>query len=458
MQNRIPISQMQLGHRQIGVWAVSSMEQIIGAGLSTIVGIIIPMMQLASAGHRMPGLLQGTIGAAGLLGIAVGSPVIGRISDADGYLRWFRICPALIFVASLLAVIFPHKAVLIPALFLIGFGVGGGYTLDSAYISETMPSKWKLMMVGAAKATCSLGFMGFAAIAWWWLGSGLGADHWNYLFYITAAAGLITFLRRLRWAESPVWLADHGHREAALKAAETLLGPDAGIDSARPAAVSSKGGTPAKQSFFKGRNLLKVIFSGVTWACEGVGVYGVGVFLPLLIIALGFDRSHAEGMDKIINSVEMTTMINFFIIPGFIIGLLLVRRLNHGKMMTWGFLISALGMAVLLWAYIDRWPVWISIVAFMTFEIALNAGPHLVTFIIPSQIYPVEIRGAGDGIAAMFGKVGAILGVFLMPVLLESGGIRLVLVVCVAVMILGALVSAVLTPVVLPPAKKQKKS
>ena len=58
----------------------------------------------------------------------------------------------------------------------------------------------------------------------------------------------------------------------------------------------------------------------------------------------------------------------------------------------------------------------------------------------------------------MFGKVGAILGVFLMPVLLECGGIRLVLVVCIAVMILGALVSAVLTPVVLPPAKKQKKS
>ena len=196
---------------------------------------------------------------------------------------------------------------------------------------------------------------------------------------------------------------------------------------------------------FRGKNLLRVIFSGVTWACEGVGVYGVGVFLPLLIMALGIDRSHAEGIEKVINSVEMTAIINFFIIPGFIIGLMLVRRMNHGVMMTLGFILSAMGMGLLLWAYTAHWPVWVSVTAFVLFEMALNAGPHLVTFIIPAQIYPIADRGAGDGIAAMFGKLGAIVGVFIMPVLLSAGGIKLVLIVCISVMALGAL-----TPVVLP--------
>lgn len=107
-------------------------------------------------------------------------------------------------------------------------------------------------------------------------------------------------------------------------------------------------------------------------------------------------------------------------------------------------------MGLLLWAYHAEWPVWISIVAFMTFEIALNGGPHLVTFIIPTEIYPVSCRGLGDGIASMFGKAGAIIGVFLMPLLLEAGGITLVLIVCIATMLVGAAVSAVLTPRVLP--------
>lgn len=445
---------MKLTGRHWWVWAVSSMEQIIGAALSTIVGVVIPMIALLSPhGANASGFMQGLMGAAGLLGIAIGSPLIGRLSDANGYLKWFRICPMMIFVGSMLIFFFPTTAVFIPSLLLIGIGVGGGYTLDASYISETMPQKWQLMMVGAAKATCSLGFMGSAALAWLWLRGGLPADRWQYLFLILAALGLLTVLMRIDWAGSPRRLLGLGKKEAAQAAAEKLLGPEAEIvDLPTPADNGSQGArkAPSVASFFEGKNLLKVIFSGITWACEGVGVYGVGVFLPLLIIALGFDRSDAVGLAKVENSVEMTAIINAFIIPGFLLGLAVVRKMNHGKMMTWGFLLSALGMGVLLWANIAHWPVWISVVAFMLFEIALNAGPHLVTFIIPAQIYPVDERGTGDGIAAMFGKVGAIVGVFVMPVLLNAGGIRLVLIVCIAVMLLGALISAILTPIVLP--------
>lgn len=59
---------------------VSSMEQIIGAGLSTVVGIMLPMMQLILH-PGLPSLLQGLIGATGLIGIGVGSAVIGKLSD-----------------------------------------------------------------------------------------------------------------------------------------------------------------------------------------------------------------------------------------------------------------------------------------------------------------------------------------------------------------------------------------
>lgn len=446
--DKTPITLLPMGRAQWRVWAVSSMEQIIGAGLSTLVGIIIPMIELIHTRQAgLSGLMQGVVGGAGLLGIALGSPIIGKITDRHGYLFWFRICPLLILLGSLAIIFFPSKAVLVAALFIIGFGVGGGYTLDSDYISETMPEKWSLLMVGAAKATCSLGFMGVAALCWWWLEAGLQPENWNLLFIIMAALGLLTFLMRIDWAGSPRWLMDHGRTADAREAAEKLLGPYAEV----MASKEEKEEKPAKTvELFKGKNILRVLFSGVTWACEGVGVYGVGVFLPLLIIALGIDRSEAEGLSKVINSVKMTTIINFFIIPGFIMGLLLVRHLNHGVMMTCGFIISAIGMGLLLWAYLAHWPVWISVAAFVMFEMALNAGPHLVTFIIPDQIYPIADRGTGDGIAAMFGKAGAIVGVFLMPMLLEAGGIRLVLIVCISVMVTGAIISGILTPIVLP--------
>ena len=86
----------------------------------------------------------------------------------------------------------------------------------------------------------------------------------------------------------------------------------------------------------------------------------------------------------------------------------------------------------------------------MLFELFLNAGPHLMTFIIPPQIYSVAERGSGAGLAAAFGKLGAVMGVVFIPILLKWGGAGLVLGVTIGVQLLGALVTAVVGREVLP--------
>ena len=94
-------------------------------------------------------------------------------------------------------------------------------------------------------------------------------------------------------------------------------------------------------------------------------------------------------------------------------------------------------------AYLLKWPVWVSLAGFMLFELCLNGGPHLITFIIPAHIFPVANRGKGTGIASLLGKVGAIVGVFFMPMLLDAGGMTLVLTVTGATMLLGAAISLI---------------
>lgn len=82
----------------------------------------------------------------------------------------------------------------------------------------------------------------------------------------------------------------------------------------------------------------------------------------------------------------------------------------------------------------------------MLFELFLNLGPHLMTFVLPSKVYPVEVRGQGSGIAASIGKAGAVLGVFFIPILLKWGGTDAVLIVSVAVMLAGALITMLFNP------------
>ncbi len=194
-------------------------------------------------------------------------------------------------------------------------------------------------------------------------------------------------------------------------------------------------------SLFKGQGLDKVILSGITWACEGLGVYGFGVFLPILVMALGMDSADASGIPKVLDSVKITIFINIFIGAGFAIGLAILHKMNILKLMGWGFILCGLALIVLLAAYEMKLPVWISFLSFIVFETALNAGPHLVTYIVPAQIYDVRERGIGTGIATLFGKVGAIAGVFFVPFLLHVGGVGAVLWLSVIVQFIGAAIT-----------------
>lgn len=444
-QNTLLMRDMPLRWGHFRVLIVSSMEQLIGAGVSATVGVILPMMLIAGF-EGMSSFVQGVIGSIALIGIALGAVVIGRLSDRQGYLFYFRLCPVLITLGPLLPFFFPNITMLIIGLFIAGFGLGGGYTLDTDYISELTPTKWNLFFCGIAKSTSAIGFIAYAAVAWLMLKDGLPADGWKYLLLLISALGVVTFLLRIPFRESPRWLLARGETTKAHAAARYFFGNDVNVG---PIPQAKAGKPLAIKGFFKGEMLKKVIFTGVPWACEGVGVYGVGVFLPILVMALGLDHSNATGLNKVINSVELTTIINCFILPGFIIGLFVVHKMNHGKMLTWGFLGATAGLGLLLAAYLLKWPVWISVIGFLVFEMMLNAGPHLVTFILPAEVYKVANRGTGSGLASMFGKIGAIIGVFFMPILLKAGGIVLVLAVCIGVNILGALISALLAPQVL---------
>ena len=102
------------------------------------------------------------------------------------------------------------------------------------------------------------------------------------------------------------------------------------------------------------------------------------------------------------------------------------------------FLGAAVAVLLLLLCYLFKWPAAISIAAFVLFELALNAGPNLTTFIIPSLVFPLDIKAEGAGYAAFFGKFGAVIAVFSFHILMKLGGVSLALVVSVAVLGLGA--------------------
>lgn len=459
--------------RHIRIVAIASLGQLIGTGLATLVSVIIPLYQIV-AHPELSSAMQGLVGAMDLIGIVIGSTIFGRLSDRYGYLLFFRLCPAIICCASICSLLFPSLSVLLVCLFMMGFGIGGEYSLDSDYISELMPEKWVFTMVGAAKAASAFGNIIVAAVCFLIVKDWSDASLWPRLMWIIFAISALMLVVRIRFWESPTWLAAHGKEKEAEIAVHDFLGNnvdilpssvtstsgDSSVASSSPALhvnnsshneqVKSQGEKKSKDSIFTfiRKNWKNVIFTGVPWACEGLGVYGIGVFLPILVMALGIE--HISGSETqlahVASSVETTLWISCIILPGFIIGLFLIPKMNGAKQQTMGFFFSGLSLLILLFAYKNHWESWISILAFMAFELFLNLGPHLMTYVLPSQVYPVDVRGQGSGIAASIGKIGAVLGVFFIPVLLKSGGSTLVLIVSIIVMLIGALVTYLFAP------------
>ena len=442
---------LRWGHLKVVLTA--SLGQITGAALSTLVGVVLPLMQLMSKSH-LTTFEQGLLASMSLVGIIVGSVVIGALSDRQGYLRYFRLSPAIILFGALMAIVLHSPWALGVALFIMGFGVGGGYSLDSDYISEIMPRRWRLLMVGVAKASSALGNIVVAFACAYIIRQHMEATGWRGLFFLIAIMAIIMLLTSVRFAQSPGFLASQGRDEEAQRAVRYFLGPDVVLGE-----LSARSRVEGKQSsvaeLFRPKSISKVIFSGVPWACEGFAVYGVGVFMPILLMALGLGKGSSGGIEHVASTVHLSGYVNIFVAIGFAIGLALLHRGHPLRQQVWGFVVAAAGLALLLTGYLLKWEHWVILLGFIIFELFLNAGPHLVTFIIPQLIYPIADRGAGSGVAAAAGKVGAAVGVFLMPLLLKWGGLTLTLAVVMALQLLGALVSLVFGRRVMASDKKE---
>jgi len=74
---------------------------------------------------------------------------------------------------------------------------------------------------------------------------------------------------------------------------------------------------------------------------------------------------------------------------------------------------------------------------YLLFYFAVNWGAKMGAFVLPQEVYQSEFRSTFTGIAAAFGKLGAILGIWIFQVVVQHAGVMPVMVI-VAVLNFGA--------------------
>jgi predicted MFS family arabinose efflux permease len=69
----------------------------------------------------------------------------------------------------------------------------------------------------------------------------------------------------------------------------------------------------------------------------------------------------------------------------------------------------------------------IVVIGFGIFNLFMNMGPNSTTCILPAELFPTQLRATGAGFAAACAKIGATIGVFIIPLIKTAFGLPAVL-------------------------------
>jgi PHS family inorganic phosphate transporter-like MFS transporter len=372
-----------------------------------------------------------------MLGAAfLGALVFGRFADLAGRKRVYWLVAVIMVVAALGSALSPSFWVLIAFRFLLGFGVGGDYPVSAVLMSEYANRKDRGKLVGMVFGTQALGLIVGPLVALALLGAGASNDvAWRIMLALGAVpAAAVVYLRR-KMPESPRYQVQVlGRAEEAASQLSAFTGGQ--VTGAGSGEVRQQMGLRA---FLTDRRWL-IILAGTagTWFLLDYAYYGNTISTPQI---LGLISPHASTMTKIALQLAIFAVAA---VPGYLLAIVRLDRIGHRKLQLTGF--AVMGLCFLIIAAVPGMTTMVApfLLVYGVSYFFTEFGPNMTTFVMPSELYPVDMRATGHGISAGVGKLGAFIGVFLFPVLQSSLGLRGTLLLTAGVSVLGFALTLVL--------------
>jgi MFS family permease len=397
-----------------------------------IVAAALPL--IAQYWHPAPALL-GAVGAAATVGAVFGGAVLGRYADLWGRRKMAMITMVLFAVISIVSGFAWSIVALIAIRFALGVAIGADYPTGAAFVAEFMPLRDRPRMLFA-----SLSFQAIGAVAGAVIGLFLVHTHnlevWRALFVMGVVPALLILLLRGQLPESPRWLYNDGKTEAAREVLERLFQEPVEL------AIDEPPAEPALpiSTLFSRQFIRRTIFATVPWFCMDVALYGMALFTPIILAATGFGHAQNTFWSRDIHALRGALWLDMVLVLGFIVGIALINRAGVMRLQIWGFAGMVAGLSLVAFGSFVGQPM-LLFAGFAVFNLCVNAGPNGTTYIVAAVEFPTNLRATGSGLATAAGKVGASVGIFLMPVMQAAWGLTATIGLVCGVAAIGFLVS-----------------
>ena len=217
--------------------------------------------------------------------------------------------------------------------------------------------------------------------------------------------------------ESTRWLIGQGRNRDAVHMLERIVASDRcrlermasrlGSSVHFVARVPPSAKPPGFATLFGPASLRSTLLSTMPWFLMDIATYGVGLFTAVLLAEMPFEGRELSPVPQVAALARGTGLIDLFLLLG---TTLMVGTQQHVPLVFAGFVV---------------------------FNLFMNMGPKSIPHILPTELYPTQLRATGAGFAAAVAKIGAALGVFALPLVKSSFGVPTVLALMVIISLLG---------------------
>lgn len=319
----------------------------------------------------------GLAAAINSIGMAVGAFAAGALADKLGrkaVLLWTLV---IFSIASGLSALATSFFILCLLRFVAGFGLGGELPVASTLVSESVHAEDRGRAVVLLESFWAIGWILAALIAYFVI-----PDYgWRIAFVIGAIPCLYAFVLRRTIEDSPRFLARQ--RTKKLRFGERM------------------------SAVWSSTHRRTTVMLWVLWFCVVFSYYGMFLWLPSVMLLKGFG---------LVKSFEYVLIITLAQLPGYF---------------TAAYFIEKLGRKFVLAAYLlltGASAIWFGVATTEGMLIAagiclsfFNLGAWGAMYAYTPELYPTSVRSTGVGLAASIGRIGGVIGPYLVGMLISGG-------------------------------------
>lgn len=359
--------------------------------------------------------MTGLVASASFFGMVVGAALAGLLADRFGRRPVFQWSMVLWGIASYLCSTAQSVEALIAWRVLLGIGMGMEFPVAQTLLSEFVPTANRGRLIALMDGFWPLGFITAGIVSYFVLPQ----FGWRAVFALLAIPAVFVLIVRRIVPESPRWL-EHAGRHA--EADAVMCGIEARVMRSAGVAMLPRPAQYLTAAPVRGRGALREIWSGayrrrttmvwLLWFFALLGFYGLTSWLGALLQQAGF---------AVTQSVYYTVLISLGGVPGFLCAAWLVER--WGRKPT--CIASLLGGGVMAYLYGQSAMYGGSVGLLVGTGLAMQFflfGMWAVLYTYTPEQYGTGSRATGSGFASAIGRIGSLIGPYVVGVVLPVFG------------------------------------